>query len=74
LRIESTYFIIVSGIAHKLNVIFAHLRKSNNTPKPLNTLRVDYDLEYGLTEIHIHRNNLDGFKNALIVYALLETV
>jgi adenine/guanine phosphoribosyltransferase-like PRPP-binding protein len=64
---------MVSGIAHKLDVIFAHLRKSDNTLKPLNTLRIDYDLEYGLTEIHIHRNNLDGFSNALIIYDLLET-
>ena len=55
LKIESTYVIIVLGIAHKLDIIFAHLRKSDNTPKPLNTLRVDYDLGYGLTEIHIHK-------------------
>lgn len=70
LGIESKGFIMGSEIAYKLGAAFIPLKKSH---KPLTTLQVDYDLEYGLTHMRIHRDALDGFKNILIIDDLLAT-
>ena len=61
------------AIAFKLGVAFVSLRESDNTQKTANSLQVDYDLEYGSTDIHVHRDDLDAFKNVSIIFDLLET-
>ncbi len=71
LSIESRGFIIAGAIAYKLNAAFIPLRKPDKLPHE--TYSVSFDLEYGSTEMHIHKDALDGHKNLLIIDDLLAT-
>jgi adenine phosphoribosyltransferase len=71
LSIESRGFIIAGAIAYKLNAAFIPLRKPDKLP--YETYNVAFDLEYGSTEMHIHKDALDGHKNLLIIDDLLAT-
>ncbi|MEC7838285.1 MAG: adenine phosphoribosyltransferase [Chloroflexota bacterium] len=71
LSIESRGFILAGAIAYKLNAAFIPLRKPEKLP--YETYNVSFDLEYGSTEMHIHKDALDGHKNLLIIDDLLAT-
>ena len=69
--IESRGFIMAGAIAYKLDAAFIPFRKPNKLPGE--TFKVSYTLEYGSTEMHVHKDALDGHKNLLIIDDLLAT-
>ena len=69
--IESRGFIVGAPIAYKLNAGFIPLRKPNKLPREVYTQHVK--LEYGETEIQVHKDAFDGVENVLIVDDLLAT-
>ena len=71
LSIESRGFILAGAMAYNLKTAFIPLRKPNKLPSE--TYNVSYTLEYGTTDMHIHKDALDGHKNLLIVDDLLAT-
>ena len=71
LSIESRGFIMAGAIAYNLNTAFVPLRKPDKLPGE--TYKVNYTLEYGSTEMHIHTDALDGLTNILIIDDLLAT-
>ena len=71
LSIESRGFIMAGAIAYKLKSAFIPLRKPDKLPGE--TYKVSYTLEYGSTDMHIHKDALDGHKNLLIIDDLLAT-
>ena len=71
LSIESRGFIMAGAIAYNLDTAFIPLRKPDKLPGE--TYKVSYTLEYGSTEMHIHKDALDGHKNLLIIDDLLAT-
>ena len=71
LSIESRGFIMAGAIAYNLETAFIPLRKPQKLP--FETYSVSYELEYGATDMHIHKDALDGHKNLLIIDDLLAT-
>ena len=71
LSIESRGFIMAGAIAYNLETAFIPLRKPQKLP--FKTYSVSYELEYGATDMHIHKDALDGHKNLLIIDDLLAT-
>ena len=71
LSIESRGFIMAGAIAYNLNTAFIPLRKPDKLPGK--TYKVNYTLEYGSTEMHIHTDALDGHTDLLIIDDLLAT-
>ena len=71
LTIESRGFIMAGAIAYRLETAFIPLRKPQKLP--FETYSVSYELEYGATDMHIHKDALDGHKNLLIIDDLLAT-
>ena len=71
LSIESRGFIMAGAIAYNLNTSFIPLRKPDKLPGE--TYKVNYTLEYGSTEMHIHTDALEGLTNVLIIDDLLAT-
>ena len=71
LSIESRGFIMAGAIAYKLDSAFIPFRKPDKLPGE--TFKVSYTLEYGATEMHVHKDALDGHKNLLIIDDLLAT-
>ena len=71
LSIESRGFIMAGAIAYKLDAAFIPLRKPNKLPGE--TFKVSYTLEYGSTEMHVHKDALDGHTNLLVIDDLLAT-
>ena len=71
LSIEARGFIMAGAMAYKLNTAFIPMRKPNKLPSE--TYKVSFNLEYGVTEMHIHKDALDGHKNILIIDDLLAT-
>ena len=71
LSIESRGFIMAGAIAYQLNTAFIPLRKPDKLPG--DTYKVSYTLEYGSTEMHIHKDALDEHTNVLIIDDLLAT-
>ena len=71
LSIESRGFIMAGAIAYNLGTAFVPLRKPDKLPG--DTFKVSYTLEYGSTEMHIHKDALDNHKNLLIIDDLLAT-
>ncbi len=71
LSIESRGFIMAGALAYNLNTAFVPLRKPDKLPGE--TYKVSYTLEYGSTEMHIHKYALDDHKNLLIIDDLLAT-
>ena len=62
---------MAGAIAYKLNAAFIPLRKPDKLPGE--TFKVSYTLEYGSTEMHIHRDALNDHNNLLIIDDLLAT-
>ena len=71
LSIESRGFIMAGAIAYKLKSEFVPLRKPDKLQGE--TYKVSYTLEYGSTEMHIHKDALDNLNNLLIIDDLLAT-
>ena len=71
LSIESRGFIMAGAIAYNLKTAFIPLRKPDKLPGE--TFKVNYTLEYGSTEMHIHTDALDDHTNLLIIDDLLAT-
>ena len=71
LSIESRGFIMAGALAYNLDAAFIPLRKPQKLP--WETYSVSYELEYGATDMHIHKDALDGHKNLLIIDDLLAT-
>ena len=71
LSIESRGFIMAGALAFNLNAAFVPLRKPKKLP--FHTYKVSYELEYGATDMHIHKDALDDHKNLLIIDDLLAT-
>ncbi len=71
LSIEARGFIMAGAIAYKLNTAFIPMRKPDKLPAE--TFKVKFDLEYGSTEMHLHKDALDNHKNILIIDDLLAT-
>ena len=71
MSIESRGFIMAGAIAYNIGAAFIPLRKPDKLPGA--TYKVSYTLEYGSTEMHIHKDALDNHKNLLIIDDLLAT-
>ena len=71
LSIESRGFIMAGALAFNLNAAFVPLRKPQKLP--FHTYNVSYELEYGASDMHIHKDALDDHKNLLIIDDLLAT-
>ena len=71
LSIESRGFIMAGAIAYNLDTAFVPLRKPDKLPGE--TFKVSYTLEYGSTEMHVHKDALDNHQNVLIIDDLLAT-
>lgn len=71
LSIESRGFIMAGAIAYKLGAGFIPFRKPDKLPGE--TYKVSYTLEYGSTEMHVHKDALKAHKNLLIIDDLLAT-
>ena len=71
LSIETRGFIMAGAIAYNIGAAFVPLRKPDKLPGE--TYKVSYTLEYGSTEMHIHKDALDNHKNLLIIDDLLAT-
>ena len=71
LSIESRGFIMAGALAFNLDAAFVPLRKPKKLP--FHTYNVSYELEYGATDMHIHKDALDDHQNLLIVDDLLAT-
>ena len=69
--IEARGFIMAGAIAYKLNTAFIPMRKPDKLPA--DTFKVKFDLEYGSTEMHLHKDALDNHNNILIIDDLLAT-
>ena len=65
LSIESRGFIMAGALAFNLNAAFVPLRKPQKLP--FHTYNVSYELEYGATDMHIHKDALNGHKNLLLI-------
>ena len=62
---------MAGAIAYNIGAAFVPLRKPDKLPGA--TYKVSYTLEYGSTELHIHKDALDNHKNLLIIDDLLAT-
>ena len=71
LSIESRGFIMAGAIAYNIGAAFIPFRKPDKLPGE--TYKVSYDLEYGSTEMHVHKDALDNHANLLIIDDLLAT-
>ena len=71
LSVESRGFIMAGAIAYNLNTAFIPFRKPDKLPGE--TYKVSYTLEYGSTEMHVHKDALDVHTNVLIIDDLLAT-
>ena len=69
--IESRGFIVGAPIAYKLNAGFVPLRKPNKLPREVYSQAVS--LEYGETEIQVHKDAFQKSKKVLIIDDLLAT-
>ena len=62
---------MAGAIAYNLGAAFIPLRKPDKLP--CETYKVSYDLEYGSTSMHIHKDALNKQKRLLIIDDLLAT-
>src|SRR5436305_15080105 len=68
---ESRGFIFAAPLAYKLGVGFVPVRKLGKLP--CETVRVEYDLEYGSNTLEMHRDAIRPGQRVLIVDDLLAT-
>ncbi|MEE2774109.1 MAG: adenine phosphoribosyltransferase [Pseudomonadota bacterium] len=71
LSIEARGFILAGAIAYNLETAFVPLRKPGKLPGE--TFNVSFELEYGTTEMHVHKDALNKHRRLLIIDDLLAT-
>ena len=69
--VESRGFLFGFLLANKLNIPFIPIRKSGKLPGE--TIKYKYELEYGSSEVEIHKNDVEKGWNVLIHDDLLAT-
>ncbi|NQV08243.1 adenine phosphoribosyltransferase [Candidatus Woesearchaeota archaeon] len=69
--IESRGFIFGSVLAHKLGISFVPIRKPGKLPSE--TIKQEYELEYGKDVIEIHKDAIKAGDKVLIVDDLIAT-
>ena len=69
--IEARGFIIGSALAHKLNIGFIPIRKPGKLPAE--SVREEYELEYGKDAVEIHKDAIAKDMNVLLIDDLLAT-
>ncbi len=69
--IEARGFLVGTALAYVMGVGFLPARKPGKLPRP--THGVDYNLEYGMDHLEIHRDDLQPGQAVLIVDDLLAT-
>ena len=68
---EARGFIIGCPVAYALEIGFAPVRKPGKLPRE--TIAVDYDLEYGVDQLTIHKDAIKPGQRVLVVDDLLAT-
>lgn len=71
LGIEARGFIFAPALAYALGVGFVPVRKPKKLPAE--TVRIEYELEYGTDSLEIHNDAIQPGQNVLIVDDLLAT-
>ena len=69
--VESRGFLFGFLLAHKIGIPFIPIRKSGKLPGE--TLKCQYDLEYGSAEVEIHKSDIQKDWNVLVHDDLLAT-
>lgn len=69
--VESRGFVVGAIVANKLGVGFTMMRKSGKLPHE--TVRIEYELEYGVDAIEMHVDGVSAGQRVLIVDDLLAT-
>ena len=69
--IESRGFVFASAVSYLLKKPFVLLRKKNKLPA--DTHSVDFQLEYGMATIEIHKDSIDKGDSVLIIDDLIAT-
>ncbi|MCG8604992.1 adenine phosphoribosyltransferase [bacterium] len=69
--IESRGFIFGAAIAHKWRIGFVPVRKAGKLPGE--TIREEYELEYGTDSLEIHKDAISAGENVLLIDDLLAT-
>lgn len=69
--VEARGFILGASLATYLNVGFVPIRKQGKLPRP--TFRQEYELEYGIDAVEIHKDALNSGDRVLIVDDVLAT-
>ncbi len=68
---ESRGFIFGCPVAYNLGIGFVPVRKPGKLPRE--TVSVEYDLEYGTNELHMHADSIQKGQRVLIIDDLLAT-
>lgn len=68
---EARGFVFAGPLAAKLGAGFVMVRKANKLPRA--TIKEEYDLEYGKSELHIHTDALKKGERVLCIDDLLAT-
>lgn len=68
---EARGFIIGASLAYELGTGFVPIRKEGKLPAE--TIKVEYDLEYGKDSLEIHRDSIEPGQKILMVDDLLAT-
>ena len=68
---EARGFIVGYPVAYELGIGFAPARKKGKLPRE--TVSVEYDLEYGTAELHLHKDAVKPGQKVLICDDLLAT-
>ena len=69
--VESRGFIFATPVAYALNAGFAPVRKLGRLPS--DSIRVEYELEYGTNTLELHRDAVQPGQRVLVVDDLLAT-
>lgn len=68
---ESRGFIFGCPVAYELGIGFVPVRKPGKLPRE--TISVEYELEYGTNELHVHADGIKQGQRVLIIDDLLAT-
>ena len=69
--IESRGFVFASAVSYLIKKPFIMLRKKNKLPADVHS--VDFELEYGMATIEVHKDSIDENDNVLIIDDLIAT-
>lgn len=69
--VEARGFILGAGVAYRLGTGFVPVRKPNKLPAE--TLKEEYELEYGTDAVQVHRDGIKPGERVLVVDDLLAT-